>query len=899
MRKKQPDGQMDTQALDVPPTVLQPPQSGVELISRPHVFGVITEIQDGALCKLVAPAGSGKTTVLAQAYEQLRNEGVAVVWLSITSLANDFHRFLLQLIAAVRTVFPQFAASLPSLLESATPNRFQEVVTRLALAFAGGIDGRRLVVILDDYHCIDEPLVPETLALLLDHLPSDVHVIVGSRTEPELPLARRRARGKLVELGWEQLQFSKHEAAALFELRGCNLSAEEFRRLYAATEGWATGLQLASLNLTGGEASESIGDQPLTQQIHVTDYWLDAVLARLSERLQTFLLYTSVLDSLTPDLCDAVCGMEESADRLAELERYNLFIFRLDEQELWFRYHHLFRDFLLTRLRRTHTDQLNYLHLSASQWFEEQGNLSEATEFALRGHDVDRAARLLVPYGRFLFRAGRFKELRLSLKQLPDTALIESAELCILNGWSYGYGGEFELAHSWSETARVAATQSENRAAFEAEIAVLEGTLGVIQNDEPNRRELHPKLMEKLEHTDSSVQAFAHIALGYAYRSEGRLPEAAEGIEQAIRSAERNDCSLINMLARYNHAALALLRGERSVAESSARGSMQIAKARNWNDGMGAAFVRAQLGAILYEANRLDASVAELDEAVETLKATDAYGFLGVALLMRARTHWARGRTDASTSDLEAAEAIGESRQVERVRFKKALLDARMALAEGQLERARRALLRAEAHTREPPSVTPWSEQFEQVQLASVRLHLAERKSDVAAQVTERLRESARAAGRFLHWLEGAVLGAEAAFSQDDEAQGDRMLHEALAFADEQALWRPFFHVGPHIRDKVASLARAGSVSAARLDEVLNSSVTEKRAHNCEPLHAREVQILNLVSEGVKNREIGQRLFISEETVKWYLKGLYRKLDVGNRTAAVARAREYGLLGGT
>lgn len=886
---------VEAQALDVPPTVLRPPQSGVELISRPNVFRTITELPPGAMAMVVAPAGSGKTTVLGQAYESLRSRGTAVAWLSATSLANDFHRFVLQLIAAVRTVKPDFAATLPSLLESTGPRMYQDLAVKLAVAFAQDVDGR-LVVFVDDYHCIDLPVIHQTVAMLVDHLPPEVSLVIGSRAEPELPLGLLRASGRLVELGWDELRFSRAEAAELFQLRGCELSASELQSVYEETEGWATGLQLASLDL-GGDAPGGHREQPLTRQPHVTDYWLDAVLRRLSPRLQEFLLSTSVLDSLSPSLCDAVCGTDDSAAVLQELERLNLFTFRLDDDRVWFRYHHLFREFLLDRLRNRFPHSLDALHLAASHWFERQGALAEAIDFALRGNGVDRAAVLLVPHGRALFRAGRFKELRLRMEQLPEPTLRASAELCILNGWSCAYGGEFERAHAWAEAARKAAQGVREAPAFEGEIAVLLSTLGVIQNDEPNRNSLHPGLMDQLQDTDSSVQAFAHIALGYAYRADGQLGNAGREIDAAIRYAERNDCSLINMLARYNHVALALLGGERALAENSARGSLQIASERHWSEGMGAAFVRAQLGAVLYEANRIREALTELDTAIAILRATEAYGFLGVALLLRARALWAGGRMEASGSDLRDAEEIGESRQVERVRFKKALLEARMALADGQAARASRHLVRARQFAQDPAPETPWPEHVEQLELVETRLAMARGEWQCAAAKAISVTDSAALAERWYHWLEARALTVEIQLAAGATEDADTILSEALAFAVESALWRPFFHIGPNLRARTALLAKSGRTpGAAELIAALEEPPLATSNERCESLHTREVQILALVAEGVKNRDIGDQLFISEETVKWYLKSLYRKLNVPNRTAAVARARELGLL---
>ncbi len=886
----------EIQALDVPHTILRPPHSGLDLIARPHIFGAITGLRPGAVAKLVAPAGAGKTTVLGQAHAQLSDSGVGVAWLSVTPLANDHHRFLLQLIAAVRVAEPQFAATLPALLEGATARTYQDVAMKLALAFSRDVK-RRLVLFIDDYHCIDLPVIHQTVAMLLDHLPPEVSLVIGSRAEPDLPVSMLRANGRLVELDWDDLRFSEDEAAQLFSLRGCALTPEQLQAVHAETEGWATGLQLVSIDLAGNPVARTASPRILPRQLQVTDYWQEVVLDRLPQTSQAFLLRTSVLDALTPDLCDALTENASGGEVLGQLERLNLFTFRLDDDGLWYRYHHLFREFLLARLGEQYPRLLDWLHVRASEWFEQHGYNAEAVDFALRGHDAERAARLLVSYGRSLFRAGRFKELRLALGQLPEPLLASSAELCILNGWSYAYGGEFERAHTWAEAGQAAAAGLPDEDALEGEIAVLQGALGVIQHDKPDRQAVNTARLERLEHSDSSVQAFAHIVLGYIHRADGRLDAAEKDIDQAIRCAERSDCSLINMLARFNHAALALLRGERSVAESSARGSIRLAEGRHWSEGMGTAFTRAQLGTILYQANRIQDGLVELNDAIAILRATEAYGFLGVALLMRAQALWAGGWRAKAQIDLRDAGEIGESRQVARVRFRKSLLEARMALSEGEVERARRYLQRAEAMIGDTSAPPPWSEHAEMAGLVAARLAAVQRRWQASMDHLDKVTASMAATGRWHPWLEARALTVEVLCAQNRPDDADAVLMEALEFASQEELWQPFFEAGRRLRERVSRLARARRLRAAVvLDGLLAAPLPAAGSGCCEPLHARERQILALVADGVTNREIGRRLYLSEETVKWYLKGLYRKLDVENRTAAVARARELSLL---
>ncbi|MDZ7810010.1 MAG: LuxR C-terminal-related transcriptional regulator [Arhodomonas sp.] len=238
----------------------------------------------------------------------------------------------------------------------------------------------------------------------------------------------------------------------------------------------------------------------------------------------------------------------------------------------------------------------------------------------------------------------------------------------------------------------------------------------------------------------------------------------------------------------------------------------------------------------------------------------------------------------------------GESRHVDRVRFKKALLEARMALADDRPAPASRHLARARTLVRDPGSTEQWSEHVEQLQLVAARLALAEGCWDEVQALAGGVSRSAMLARRWYHWVEAEALATEYLLATGQLDTAEEVLRKVLAFAADESLWRPFFYIGPRLREHVAALGRAGVAPAVALDTVLSATAGSRPAPKCDPLHARETQILSLVAEGVKNREIGERLFLSEETVKWYLKSLYRKLEVGNRTAAVARARELGLL---
>lgn len=884
-----------TDHLGVPATLLRPPISSVEPILRTRLVERLTALRLGDIGLVVAPAGSGKTTLLSQAYQAFGAQGIDVVWLSITPLADELHRFCIQLIAAVRRVRPGFAGDLPMWLEESAANQHQELVLRFAMAFSQ-LEGRRLVLFLDDYHEVGSDHIASLMAALIPYLPPDFSLVIGSRVEPRLPIASLRAGNRLVELGWEELHFSRAEAEQFLSRDGIDIRTSRFDSVYEQTEGWPAGLQLASISLASGTAEAAAVPFSGSRRA-IADYLLDVVFRQLPVDLQQFLLQTSILDRLSAPLCDALRERSDSRDILDELERRNLFTFRLDENRLWYRYHHLFAEFLQARLRERQPDLAAQLYAAASRWYEAQEAYHEAVDYALRGGHLERAALLLEPYGRRLFEAGRFKELRLSLGQLAEPVLTGHPVLCILHGWSYAYTGEFGYARLRAEDAERAADQAPEADVVRAEVAVLRGTLGVIQSDEPDLESIDDDLAARLSGTDASVQGFAHIILGYASRAHGRLDQAGRYFQISVDLTDRSESPLINLLARYNLSVLAWLRGKPDESEKIARSGLLTAQRRYWQDSMGTAFLRVQLATALYEANRLEEALDEFDSAIDTLRATQAFGFLGVAIVSRAMALWAKGMPDKARLDLEQAEEIAANHQVERVRVRMIQLEIRMALAEGRSELARQHLQRGQEMVLQPADARqqPWPEHYEQFKVLEARLLLAEGDWQGALDIAAAVAASAARAERGRNCVEARALSVEALLALGQQQEAVSVLTAVLATAAPSGLWRAFLFIGDRLANLAGELAAGGNELASELMKVLEARSVTGAAED-EQLHIREQQILALVADGLQNRDIGARLFLSEETIKWYLKRLYRRFNVTNRTAAVAKARELGLI---
>lgn len=868
------------------PTKLRPPESQLPPIVRPRLLEALGATGAYRLGLVCAPAGFGKTTTLAQLHLQLGERGIGAAWLSVDGYDDEPHRFLAGLVAAVRALEPGLAGEAQGLL--ALPDvPAREVAASLAGALLEF--DRELVLIVDDYHEIQDPEVHATVDYLLRYLPKHVSLVLGARQAPPLALARLRVRGWLRELDWHDLRFTVEEARRYLRgTHGLDLTDAQAAALSERAEGWITGLQLAAMSLgAGADAAQFVQDFS-GAQVDVADYLMQDVFQRQPEDVQHFLLRSSVLGRLSAPLCDAVLERRGSQDMLERLDRGNLFLFRLDSTRSWYRYHHLFADFLRTRLRAADPGAAARLLGRAKDWFEAHDQPLEALTYAIEGGLYTEAARLLAQLGREMFYRGEFKDLRYWLERLPADALRASPELCALHAWSLAYLGEFALARErilWAGAALAEAPDARGR----AELDVLRVAVGVIQADEPELESVAPDLPDAFPPQDTTLRAMAHVMVAYALRARHQLGDALRHVEEAVGLSEEGGTPLVNLLARFNLGGLLHLRGNAAAAERVLRESEQLARQRRWTRSMGMAFVRVQHAVVLQEQYRLNEAEHELGAAIEVLEATGAYGFLGVAYTESAKIHLLRGAMSDFRDDLKAATAIAEAHRVTRVQLRVALLSAREALAQGRSMAAEAALRPYLGLLQHGGRL---SEKQEALLLTHIRVLLSESRYAEALEWARLGGASAAAAERGRNQCELLVLESEALTKLDEPHQAEQKLARALALGEAGGLVLPFLVLG---LERLEALADSQPY-AARVVEAIRKGAEAAQPELDEPLHPRETQILQLLAQGLRNREIGERLFLSEETVKWYLKKLFRKLDVGNRTQAIVWAQEHGLL---
>ncbi|UCC75826.1 MAG: tetratricopeptide repeat protein [Anaerolineales bacterium] len=932
-------------------TKLYMPPVRPELVSRPRLIERLNAGLDRKLTLISAPAGFGKTTLVSEWVQAMSGATppIAVAWLSLDEGDDDPTRFLAYLVAALRTTEANIGKGVLSALQSPQPPPVEAVLISLINEIAAVHS--RIILVLDDHHTIESSAVDDALAFLLERLPPRMHLVIASREDPPLPLARLRARGQLTEVRASDLRFTSSEAAEfLNQAMGLNLSAEDIAALEKRTEGWIAGLQLAALSMQGREDASRLIHSFTGSHRYVLDYLVEEVLEHQSENVQTFLLRTAILDRLTGPLCDTVrFGETEIAGRLARaatpsgdaqragtgetrsdrgngqailetLERANLFIVPLDEERRWYRYHHLFADLLRRRLCQRQPDLVPKLHHRASLWYERNRFVDDAVEHALRGLDFERAADLIEGAAEELWLRDQHGKLGRWLDRLPAEFLLVRPGLCIFHAGYLFASGEHDAAESSlqaaeqtldtrGDSAMVCPRSEQERpivsdgqkllgriAATRAFMASYRSdALGVI----PHARKALAHLPEK----DITWRGAAAVALGDAYIYEGRYVEAHRTYLDALEALKATGNTYLVMNASMKLALNLRSQGRLQQAIEVCQQQLKLAGEKSLLQTEMVGWLLAIWGEILAELDDLEGALKQASEGVER-----AEGGSDVAMLTW--SYMCLTRVLFSRDDLAGAEKIvTETERIAResivpawVANMMAIWRARIWLAQGKLDATLEWVQKRELH---PDAHLTYVGALLYIALA--RILVAREQYDDAIGLLERLLEPAETGGHVSRAIEILNLQAVAFHAQGDTTQAMSRLERALAIAEPGGFIRTFADEGPPMArvlyealsreiapDYVRRLLAAFPSAEPEKPEPTRSQVSE--AEFIEPLSERELEVLELIAQGLTNREIGTRLFLSLNTVKAHTRNIYGKLGVHSRTQATARSQALGIL---
>lgn len=862
-------------------TKLHPPKLESALLSRPHLVSRILDNRSKRLQLINAPAGYGKTTLLAECYHALKATGALVCWMSVSPADNLPSRFLANFVEAVSVGSEATVAEARQII-AAAPSALPDAVLSSLIEGFGALS-KPFTIFLDDIHVLEEREICGPLNAFFRSLPYAVRVICASRGRPNISLEQQSMKGMLAEISWNSLRLSLDEARKyMLELEGVNISEAQVNALFEVTEGWIGGIKLASL--AAHRDGESLA--PLAElsgkQIDISDYLFETIFSNQSEEMGEFLLATSILDRLTPGLCAAVSGIDNCLPIIDEIERRNLFLLRLDYSRTWFRYHQLFASFLYGLLERRHPERIDSLFARAAQWCSQNHLLSDALGYAMRGKLFDLAIELLLTKGRSLVCASGFLELYKWIQALPAALVDRNPDLSTLYAWVLLMYCKFPEVSDRVRIARQNAHRSADEARLRAELDVISLWISVVETHDPGDVELTPAMISELPRDNMDILGYAYTGLGYFSRRKVGLDKALAQYHSAVSMT--SEAPNPNMLARYNVAYTLYLKAQLKEAEKFVRGTLNDVASLGWDRYSGVAFMKSMLALLLLEKNVLNEALSEISEAIVLLETTDNRAYFGVALASRAQILFALGRDAEAEVDLESAVFEGHSRNLRRVVQKAALIRAGELIMRGRLDEAQSELGQMPAF--DPGLPERYSETADMV--AAVRLRLQFERGEyekVRTEAASRLAQATRF-GQRRRGLEFEALMLLSEHQLSPDAQRLESIKALVAEAEAGGVVRPLRVISPRILDLFPEWREGSGAGDKAVPE-------EPRV----ALQQRELQIIRLVAQGYGNRDVGKLLYIGEETVKWYLKLLYRKLGVTSRLGAVEAARKMGVLG--
>ena len=886
-------------------TKLRVPRTRPNLVERPRLHELLDGGEGRKLTLVSAPAGFGKTTLLVEWLVERSGNGRSGVWLSLDESDNDPARFLSYLVGALQNVVEGIGEGVLALLRAPELPPLEALVEALINELAGA--GREVTVFLDDYHLIDARPVHEAVSIFLEHLPENVGLVIATRTDPPLPLSRLRARDQVTEIKAADLRFTPDEAAAfLRDVMGLYLSAENIAALEEATEGWVAALQLAALSMRDREDATAFVESFSGSNRHVLDFLSDEVLERQPANVKEFLLKTSVLERMSAPLCDALTGRDDGQGMLERLDRGNLFVIALDDERRWYRYHHLFRDFLRGRLGREGPDSTGKLHLRASGWYEENGHLAEAIGHALSAPDHDLAARLIEEGVEGAVERGEGTTVLRWLESLPTEAkrlrprlFVEHAVALVITG------RPDDVEPLLSEAERASQVDVEDRPYLLGTASAVRSWRARLRGDASEAVEFARGALSLLPDEEASVRNFAAVCLGDALRTTGDLEAAGEAFAEAAEMGRNTGHAYGGLAGVAMHARVRAEQGRLREADEAFRRALRLLTEGGFGLLPAAGVVHIGMADLLYERDDLDAAERELEMGVDLAERTGEVSTLVWAYVTLSRTSRAQGDDKGALEIARRAEGVARDSGAElqiaiALNWMTRLYLARGDLAEAlALVKERAAIARAAADAARAVD-----------RLTSARLLLAQQRHREALPLLDELGETAEASGRTGGLIEVLALQGLALWAGGKKERAVSTLAGALALAEPEGYVRTFVDEGTPMGDLLSAtldarrsgrLDAAERISVSYLARLLASVAQEAMVPAAdkrlpEPLSERELEVLALISAGKSNKEIARELFLSMSTVKTHINRLYRKLGARSRTEALSRASMLDLL---
>jgi len=887
-------------------TKLYIPQLNVDLVPRPQLYERLDEGLTRKLTLVSAPTGFGKSTLVTG---WLSERGLSAAWLSLDGGDNDPVRFWTYLIGAIQTVHPEAGGEARQIVSA-----FQvRSVESVGISLINDISQLRsnLILTLDDYHIIDAEEVHAGLRYLLEHQPPNLHIVLVTRVDPSISLARLRAQAQMIEIRAEELQFSTEEAATLFnEKMGLNLKPEQIEALNAHTESWAVGLQLAALSLKGQPSYDAFIEAFTGGHQFILDYLTEEVLDTLPDALRGFLLRTSILDRFCGELCQAVTGDLSSGQMLYNIRKSNLFLIPLDIEGRWFRYQHLFAEVLYAILERDHPDEIRVLHLKAAEWFEREGYPGEAVDHTLSSGDVVRAREMFLKHWLPVLHRGEVATVLRWLDALPEEIERNDPSVALARCWA--------LFLSWQNSA----IEPHLELASTAYMRLAdEGSLSSVQQDQiaaqlalmrsvlARDRGEHDKSLAYVEEAARLMPSEIVEGIGTVWNMLSAARAGAGDYDGAIEAYERGialshtEGNLVGAYqCTYGLVMYMLIQGRLTEAREFCRSSIDRAIGEGHGDFPAAGWLHIAMARIELELGHLDNAEAYLRDGLRIARPGGFSEAVRSGRYIHARLADVRGDLEVAANILQDTARIVNAMDEPYLTGELNWQWAIHYLKAGDLDSAREKLqiLDEKSAATQHANLLLWRGWL------LPRLMFAEGRYKEALTILDESIDHARSGnsnGELIHLLALQALALNAAGDQETARAG---LREALALGAPEGYTWLWLNAGPEIEPLLHDL-RDDKNTPQDFHPYLNSLMDACRAAFGESpqsqlgalpelLTPRELEILRLIGEGYSNPEIASQLVVTINTIKKHTSNIYGKLGVRSRTQAIARVRELNLL---
>ncbi|MEO1439352.1 MAG: LuxR C-terminal-related transcriptional regulator [Chloroflexota bacterium] len=890
------------------------PRSGA--VQRSRLIERLNAGLRGKLTLVSAPAGFGKTTLITEWLPAVEHP---IAWLSLDAGDSEPSQFFRYIVAALQTVAPDLGQGLLSLVELPQPPPLQSLMTPLLNKIAA--IPHDIVFVMDDYHIIDNQEIDAALAFLIDNQPPQFHLVITTREDPHLPLARLRVRGELTELRAADLRFTSDEASSFFnQAMGLSLLPEHIAALETRTEGWIAGLQLAAISMQGQQDTDTF-IQSFTGSHHfVLDYLVEEVLSRQPSHIQVFLLYTSILERVSSSLCEAVLQDTQypAQQTLEHIQQANLFLIPLDNERRWFRYHHLFGDLLRKRLAQATDVDVKTLHIRASDWYEQNDQRSEAIHHALAAEDFERAADMIeqawaASHGT-AFQNG---EQHGWMQALPMAVYHNRPVLSAAYGWVLLDFGDLDAAgerlgdaeywldignqpdHAASEM--IVVDQSEFQR-LPATVASARAFHALALGDIPNTIKYGQQVLALVEKSDHHRRGIATSIMGLAHWYTGNLETAYQFMAAGMEYMYKLGNIHFALSSTFGLADILLGQGRLLDAIALYKQCLHVAESQPYVV-QGIADLYMGLGDLYREQNDLEIARDYLNKSEALGKQAGLPDWRVRFCKIQARMKQISGDFDEALDLLNEAERLYYITPVPNIRPIEAM-KARVWIAQGHLDHA---IAWASRERITPDDDTTFLREFELITL--VRLHMAQLRQQnthshptEVIELLERLQNAAQVGKRHGSLIEILILQVLLQQLLSNIEGALTALQQALQIAEPEGYVRLFIDEGPPMRAMLSTALEHG-ITPTYTQKLITAFEPDKKPERAiaaqpliDPLSDRELEILRLVADGLSNREIANRLYLALDTIKGHNRRIYAKLGVKRRTEAVAHARDVGLI---